>query len=85
MAAKDAGASGAGELPLLTESVTVARGRTVCAGDEKHGPGATFELDVKEAKRLRALGFLVNPTAAEVPTGEGPTFTATDGPKVTAA
>ncbi|MDA8230153.1 MAG: hypothetical protein M0006_02320 [Magnetospirillum sp.] len=66
-----------------TETVTVAPGRTVWNGGRKHGPGDSLGVEAAEAKRLRALGFLVDPAAPALPVGQGPTFSPAEGPTVT--
>jgi hypothetical protein len=38
------------------------------------GPGQTVDLPRDEAKSLRNLGYLVDPDAVAIPTGEGPSF-----------
>jgi hypothetical protein len=38
-------------------------------------PGQEIELPPDEVKRLRALGYLVDPDAKPLPRGEGPSFT----------
>lgn len=47
--------------------------------------GKSVRLPVDEVKRLRGLGFLVDPDAEEVESGNGPNFTSSDGPAVKAA
>lgn len=38
-------------------------------------PGQEVELPADEVKRLRKVGFLVDPNASAPPRGEGPSFT----------
>ena len=40
-----------------------------------HGPGMEIELPADEVKRLREIGYLVDPHAKPLPEGEGPSFT----------
>lgn len=47
------------------------------------GPGEIIMLPQPEAERLQALGFLVKPGVPALPTGNGPTFSASDGPSIT--
>jgi hypothetical protein len=54
----------------------VAPRRTVMLGNNKYaGPGEEVSLPADEVTELRASGFLVDPTAAEVPV-------VTDGPSI---
>lgn len=39
------------------------------------GPGQEIELETGEVARLRKSGFLVDPSATQLPRGEGPSFT----------
>ena len=43
-------------------------------GSREIPPGNEVELPRSEVKRLRALGFLVDPDAAEIPIAEGPSY-----------
>jgi len=42
----------------------------------EHGPGAEVELPVDEIKWLRKAGYLIDTAAPELPTANGPEFTA---------
>jgi hypothetical protein len=63
-------------------SVTVFTGREpdgehkerFAPGLREIGPGNEVELPRSEVLRLRKLGFLVDPDAAEIPTAEGPSY-----------
>ncbi len=63
----------------------VAKGRTVTVGKKDFGPGEEVSLPVEEVEQLRERGFLVDPNAAEIPRGDGPTFGSTEGPQVKVA
>ena len=65
----------------LVEAI-VARGRSLQVGDETKVAGDKVQLEKGEVKRLRKLGFLVDPDAREVPRGNGPSFDAAAGVKV---
>lgn len=68
--------------PALVEA-TVAHGRTLQIGAEQKGAGEKVNLDADEVRRLRKLGFLVDPKAKEEPArGNGPSFSADGGVKV---
>jgi len=61
----------------------VAERKTVLFEGKYAGPGTEISLPADEVAELRALGFLVDPTAPEAPaTGEGPTFDLPAGPQV---
>ena len=62
----------------------VARGRRVIVGDKTFEAGAVVELSTSEAKRLRELGFIVNPDAEKLPDirGNGPVFSPASGPTI---
>lgn len=63
----------------------VAPRRTVQHEGRLYGPGEPLLLPESEVGRLRARGFLVDPSAPEVPVGNGPTFSPSAGPLITAA
>ena len=66
----------------MVEAV-VARGRTVFeAKDRPRKAGQKIRLEASEAQRLRALGFLVDPDAAEIPVQQVPKINPSDGPSV---
>ena len=70
---------------LVTVGLT-AEGKTVTRRPTKQfGPGNEVELPADEIKSLRKLGYLVDPEATVIPTGEGPMFSATGGAQVSAA
>ena len=50
---------------------TVAARRTVNVDGKLHGPGAEIQLPKAEVERLRKLGYLVDPKAAELAAPEG--------------
>lgn len=64
---------------------TVAKGRSYVDRDKTYGPGEEVTLPEPEVLRLRALGFLVDPGAAAVESGNGPTFAPADGPRIQVA
>lgn len=74
---------------MATKNVTavVAPRKTVMFEGKYVGPGGEVTLPADEVAELRAVGFLVNPDAADAPTpGPGPSFGITgDGPTVTEA
>lgn len=70
--------NGAGE-PALVEAVVAPRRVLQGPGRKTFPAGSTVQLPADEAKRLTALGFLVDPAATEVAAGQGPQF----GPSVT--
>jgi hypothetical protein len=61
----------------MQKKVFVARGRTVCIGDAKHGPGELISLDAVEAEHLKERGFvqdappILTPPQVENPAGIG--------------
>ncbi len=63
----------------------VAKGRTVTVGKKDFGPGEEVSLPLEEVEQLRERGFLVDPNAAEVPRGNGPTFGVEGEPQVKVA
>ncbi|WP_434715507.1 hypothetical protein [Paraburkholderia sp. A3RO-2L] len=75
MAAPDKGASRA----------TVARGRTITIDGKQVGPGEEVSLPASEIAQLRKAGFLTTPGEAELPRGDGPVFSPSDGPTVKVA
>lgn len=81
-----AGNPAVSDKPIEDEtSGIVADGRTVHDGKKLYGPGETVNLSVDDIKSLRKAGFLVNPSAEKIPTGNGPTFSSDEGPSVKAA
>ncbi|HEY2010535.1 MAG TPA: hypothetical protein VGH23_16215 [Rhizomicrobium sp.] len=70
------------EKPQIVEA-TVARGRTVQIGEEAKGQGEVIQMEKREVKRLRKLGFLVDPDAKNEPVrGTGPNFGTVGGVNV---
>jgi hypothetical protein len=62
---------------------TVARGRTVLDMDGKRRQaGAEIELPAEDVKRLRGIGFLVDPKAPVIPLADGPGFGSVTGPRI---
>jgi hypothetical protein len=66
-----------------TVKAVVALRKTVWIDNKQFGPGAEISLPADEIEHLRERGFLVDPDAAEVPTGEGPSFDSADPNAVT--
>lgn len=72
----------AAAVPELVEAV-VARGRSVVDGTGKpKRAGETALVGSDEINGLRALGYLIDPKAAEVPIQKGPSISASDGPSM---
>lgn len=64
-------------------AATVARGRTVHDLDGKrHIAGEEVSLPADEVKRLRGLGFLVDPKAPVIRLANGPSFGSAGGPRI---
>lgn len=86
MAAKPSKAAAAPSKPVTVDGLVtaiVAPRKTVMVDGKYVGPGSEVILPADEVAELRALGFLVNPDAADAPaTGAGPDFgSADDGSK----
>ncbi|TCK39652.1 hypothetical protein B0G84_4992 [Paraburkholderia sp. BL8N3] len=64
---------------------TVARGRTVSIDGKTYGPGEEVSLAPAEIAQLRKSGFLTTPGEVELPRGEGPMFSPSDGPTIKVA
>jgi hypothetical protein len=84
-AAKDQPAQPASNGP--TQSVTVARGRSIRHDGKLYRAGESVTLPADEAERFRALGFIASENAAQTADEEaartqGPTFESKDGPNV---
>lgn len=76
MSAKDSASAN------LVEAV-VARGRCVVDGTgERKLAGETARIPAGEVKSLRALGYLVDPKAQEIPVQKGPKLIPSDGPSM---
>lgn len=74
MAAQTDPAAPAEPGPDNTVSAEVARGRSIVTDDGLQLAGATVTLDREEARKLTRLGYLVDPGAAPVKEGNGPSF-----------
>lgn len=76
---------GAGSPEAKDEAVTeiVARGRTVNFGGKSYSANAEVTLPASEAKRLRGMGFLVDPEKKGPNFANGPTWSTTGGPRIT--
>ncbi|WP_277187674.1 hypothetical protein [Caballeronia sp. BR00000012568055] len=85
-AAKDQPAQPAGNGP--TQSVTVARGRSIRHDGKLYRAGESVTLPADDAERFRALGFVASENATQAADDEeaartqGPTFESKDGPNV---
>jgi hypothetical protein len=64
---------------------TVARGRTVSVDGKSYGPGEEVTLAAGEIAQLRKAGFLTSPGEVELPRGDGPVFSPSDGPTIKVA
>src|SRR5262245_4204446 len=85
-ATQDQAAQPAGDGP--TQSVTVARGRSIRHAGKLYRAGESVTLPADEAERLRVLGFIASENNAQTADDEeaartqGPTFESRDGPNV---
>lgn len=64
---------------------TVAPNRTVVTADGSFGPGQAVNLDDKDAKRFRDLGFLLTDGGAVLTQTDGPAVNVENGIQVTTA
>lgn len=70
--------------PVATASAVVAPRKTVRFDGREYAPGAEVVLPLGEIRRLRGLGFLVDPNVKPIPVGNGPVFGSTEGPNIKA-
>ena len=63
-------------------SAVVSVGRTVSDGLKSFSSGDKVSLPADEILRLTNLGYLVNPDARAIETGNGPTFSIESGPGI---
>lgn len=61
---------------------TVAPGRHVSDADGSHGPGESCKLDEKDAKRMLALGFILDTDGTIVVRADGPAVNVEDGVQI---